>query len=51
MFFNSWFSFYFPPTTIGIAWFIVWFMTKYIWTKDIYYKNLSWFWVKIFIFL
>jgi cytochrome d ubiquinol oxidase subunit I len=42
------FHFIFPPITIGIGWFIVYFMTKYMKTKDIFYKNLAWFWIKIF---
>ncbi|MFX0085210.1 MAG: cytochrome ubiquinol oxidase subunit I [Candidatus Hodarchaeota archaeon] len=42
------FHFIFPPITIGIGWFMVYFMTKYIRTKDLFYKNLTWFWIKIF---
>ncbi len=42
------FHFIFPPITIGIGWFIVYFMTKYMRTKDMFYKNLTWFWIKIF---
>jgi cytochrome d ubiquinol oxidase subunit I len=38
------FHFIFPPITIGIGWFIVYFMTKYMRTKDMFYKNLTWFW-------
>lgn len=42
------FHFIFPPLSIGLAWFIVWLMTKYMRTKDLFYKNLSWFWIKVF---
>ncbi len=42
------FHFIFPPLSIGLSWFIVWLLTKYMRTKDVFYKNLSWFWVKIF---
>ncbi len=41
------YHFIFPPLTIGLAWYIVYFMTKYIMTKNRYYKDLSWFWVKL----
>ncbi|UCE15012.1 MAG: cytochrome ubiquinol oxidase subunit I, partial [Candidatus Heimdallarchaeota archaeon] len=41
------YHFIFPPITIGLAWFIVYFMTKYLRTKNTYYKDLSWFWVKL----
>jgi len=42
------FHFIFPPLSIGLSWLIVWLMTRYIRTKDVFYKNLSWFWIKIF---
>ena len=41
------YHFIFPPITIGLACFIVYFMTKYMRTKNTYYKDLSWFWVKL----
>jgi len=41
------YHFIFPPITIGLAWFIVYFMTKYMRTKNSHYKDLSWFWVKL----
>jgi cytochrome d ubiquinol oxidase subunit I len=43
------FHFIFVPITIGLAWFNVWFMTKYMRTKDQYYKDIAWFWNKVFL--
>lgn len=43
------FHFIFVPITIGLAWFNVWFMTKFIRTKDQYYKDVAWFWNKVFL--
>ena len=42
------FHFIFPPLTIGLAWLIVWFMTKYKNTGDDFYRSLSRFWIKLF---
>ncbi|MFX1521461.1 MAG: cytochrome ubiquinol oxidase subunit I, partial [Promethearchaeota archaeon] len=42
------FHFVFIPINIGLSWYIVWFMLKYLRTKDIYYKNVSRFWIKLF---
>ena len=43
------FHFIFVPLTIGLAWFNVYFMFKYLRTKDQYYKDVSWFWNKVFL--
>jgi len=42
------FHFIFPPLTIGLAWLIVWFMTKYKNSGDDFYRNASRFWIKLF---
>ncbi|MFW9906185.1 MAG: cytochrome ubiquinol oxidase subunit I [Candidatus Thorarchaeota archaeon] len=43
------FHFIFAPLTIGLAWVNVYFMYKYLKSKDQYYKDASWFWNKIFL--
>jgi cytochrome d ubiquinol oxidase subunit I len=42
------FHFIFPPLTIGLAWFIVWMMTKYKNTGDEHYRRMARFWIKLF---
>ncbi len=48
------FHYIFPPVTIGLAWLIVWFMTKYARTgeknleDEIYYRATTRFWLKLF---
>ena len=42
------FHFIFPPLTIGLAWLIVWIMTKYKNTGDELYRRMARFWIKVF---
>lgn len=42
------FHFIFPPITIGLAWLIVWLLTKHRLTGDDSYQRLARFWVRIF---
>lgn len=42
------FHFLFPPLTIGMAWIIVWMMTRYMRTGSELYRNMARFWVKLF---
>ena len=42
------FHYIFPPLTIGLSWLIVWFMTKYKNTGEDRYREISYFWLKIF---
>ncbi|MDJ0762505.1 MAG: cytochrome ubiquinol oxidase subunit I [Myxococcota bacterium] len=42
------FHFIFPPITIGMAWLICWFMTRYMQTKDPRYSVQARFWTKLF---
>lgn len=42
------FHFLFPPLSIGMAWIIVYMMTKYKNTGSELYKNMAKFWVKLF---
>jgi cytochrome d ubiquinol oxidase subunit I len=42
------FHFIYPPLTIGLAWFIVWMMTKYKNTGDDFHRHTARFWVKVF---
>jgi len=42
------FHFIFPPLTIGLAWLIVWIMTKYKKTADEQYRRMARFWIKVF---
>ena len=42
------FHFIFPPLTIGLAWLIFWFMTRYKRTGDDFYRRLARFWIRIF---
>ena len=42
------FHFIYPPVTIGLAWLIFWFMTKYKSTGDDQFKRLARFWIRIF---
>jgi len=42
------FHFIFPPLTIGLAWFIVWIMWKYLRTGDDAFRQLAKFWLHLF---
>ena len=42
------FHFLFPPLTIGLAWLIFWFMTKYKKTGSDFHRQLCRFWIKLF---
>ena len=42
------FHFIFPPLTIGLAWLIVWFMTKFKNSGEDFYRDASRFWIKLF---
>ncbi len=42
------FHFIFPPLTIGMAWLILWIMTRYKNTGDAFYRNMARFWIKLF---
>lgn len=42
------FHFIFPPVTIGLAWLIFWFMTKYKRTGVDTYRRLTRFWIRLF---
>ena len=42
------FHFIFPPLTIGLAWIIVWMMTRYLRTGDELAKTMARFWTKLF---
>jgi cytochrome d ubiquinol oxidase subunit I len=42
------FHFIFPPLSIGLSWYIFYLLTRYIRTKDEYYKESAWFWIKLF---
>ena len=42
------FHFIFPPLTIGLAWLIVWIMWRYNKTKDVAYRTMARFWVRVF---
>jgi cytochrome d ubiquinol oxidase subunit I len=43
------FHFLFPPLTIGMAWFIVWIMTRYVRTADEFYGRMARFWTRLFV--
>ena len=43
------FHYIFPPLTIGLAWLIVWMMTKYLKTGKEIYKVMSKFWTRLFL--
>ncbi len=42
------FHFIFPPLSIGLSWYITYLLTRYIRSKDQYYKDSAWFWIKLF---
>ena len=42
------FHFIFPPLTIGMAWFIFWFMHRYKKTREQAYSDQARFWLKLF---
>jgi len=42
------FHFLFPPLTMGLAWLIVWIMTRYKNTGEEHYRRLARFWIKVF---
>ncbi len=42
------FHFIFPPLSIGLSWYIAYLLTRYIRSKDQYYKDQAWFWIKLF---
>ncbi len=42
------FHFIFPPLTIGLAWIIVWMMTRYAFFNDELYGRMARFWIKLF---
>ena len=42
------FHFIFPPLTIGLAWLMVWFMTKHLRTGEESYLRHARFWTKLF---
>ncbi|MEI8347111.1 MAG: cytochrome ubiquinol oxidase subunit I [Pseudomonadota bacterium] len=42
------FHYIFPPITIGMAWLIFWFQTRYLQTGDELYKKISDFWIRLF---
>ena len=42
------FHFIFPPLSIGLSWYIFYLLTRYIRTKEVYYKESAWFWIKLF---
>ncbi len=43
------FHFIFPPLTIGLAWLIVWVMTRYWQTGDDFFRRMARFWIKLFV--
>ncbi len=42
------FHFIFPPLSIGLSWYIAYLLTRYIRSKDLYYKEQAFFWIKLF---
>ncbi|PWI47668.1 cytochrome ubiquinol oxidase subunit I [Candidatus Heimdallarchaeota archaeon B3_Heim] len=42
------FHFIFPPLSIGLSWYITYLLTRYIRSKEQYYKDSAWFWIKLF---
>lgn len=42
------FHFLFPALTIGLAWIIVWMLTRYVRTGEVFWRETSRFWLRLF---